>query len=378
MAQFADGLLVYSPLYRTFSYGPDHPLRPTRLYLTHTLMEAYGLLDGPGVRRMEPREASREELLRVHSASYLDALEMANSGENFPNSLVWGLGFSDNPIFAGVRDWSYLVCGGSLMALREVVAGRSGVAFHTGGGFHHAHYAKAAGFCYANDIAVAISEQVDRGQKILYLDIDAHHGDGVQEAFYDSDRVMTVSMHESPDHLFPGTGYVHELGEREGSGFSVNVPLEPGSSDSTFIEAFEGVVPRVLSSFSPDCVVMQLGVDSMMRDPLAHLSLTTRSLIHVLERIRELYGGPIMATGGGGYEMDSVARAWTLAWGILTGQEIPDELPEVYLRERARYGATGVRQMTLRDLEPEHIPDQTEPLRHLEHTLRFLRGREII
>jgi acetoin utilization protein AcuC len=172
-----DALLVYSPRYRTFSYGPEHPLRTTRLYLTDILMEAYGLLNGPGVKRMEPREATREELLQVHSSSYLDALDMANSGENFPGSLTWGLGFGDNPVFAGVRDWSYLICGGSLMALREVAAGRAEVAFHTGGGFHHAHRAKAAGFCYLNDIAVAIAEQIrlDRDSRILYFDIYAHH-----------------------------------------------------------------------------------------------------------------------------------------------------------------------------------------------------------
>jgi len=378
MTTRVDGLLVYSPLYRTFSYGPEHPLRPTRLYLTNTLMEAYSLLDGPNVRQVEPKEASREQILRVHSASYLDALDMANSGENFPDSLTWGLGFGDNPIFAGVRDWSYLVCGGSLMALREVAAKRSEVAFHTGGGFHHAHHAKAAGFCYLNDIAVAISDQVEQGQRVLYLDIDAHHGDGVQEAFYDSDKVVTVSIHESPEHLFPGTGYVHELGEGEGTGFSVNVPLEPGSGDSIFIEAFESVFPPVISDFSPDCIVMQLGVDSMTRDPLAHLRLTTRSLIHVLGRVRELYGGPIMATGGGGYEMDTVARAWTLAWSILTDQDVPDELPEVYLKERAKYGASGIRQMTLRDPEPDPPLDDGEARSALEGTLRSLREYGVI
>jgi acetoin utilization protein AcuC len=378
MTASTDALLVYSPLYRTFSYGPEHPLRPTRLYLTDTLMKAYGLLEGPGVRQLEPLEATREDVLRVHSASYLDALDLANSGENFPGSLTWGLGFGDNPIFAGVRDWSYLLCGGSLMALREVAAGRSKVAFHTGGGFHHAHHAKAAGFCYINDIAVAISEQVAMGKRVLYLDIDAHHGDGVQEAFYDSDRVITVSIHESPEHLFPGTGYVHELGEGDGTGFSVNVPLEPGSDDSTFIEAFEGVVPLLISSFSPEFIVMQLGVDSMSRDPLAHLRLTTKSLVHALNRVRELHSGPIMATGGGGYEMDTVARAWTLAWSIFADREVPDELPEAYLKERARYGASGDRQMTIRDPEPEPMPDQSEPMRHLEHILKFLKEREII
>ncbi|UCF89375.1 MAG: acetoin utilization protein AcuC [bacterium] len=378
MAMNKGGLLVYSPLYRTFSYGPDHPLRPTRLYLTNALMEAFNLLEGPGLKRMEPEEASRSDLLRVHSSAYLDALEMANSGERFPGSFNWGLGLGDNPIFAGVRDWSYLVCGGTLAALREVAEGRSGVAFHTGGGFHHAHHARAAGFCYINDIAVAIAEQAQLGRRVLYLDVDAHHGDGVQEAFYDSDRVLTISIHESPDHLFPGTGHVHELGTGEGFGFSVNVPLEPGTADGTFIEAFEGVFPSLLSSFSPDQIVMQLGVDSMTRDPLAHLRLTTRFLVHVLQRVRELFGGPVMATGGGGYEMDTVARAWTLAWSVLTGQNVPDELPEAYLQERARYGASGIRQMNLRDPEPDKVPDQSEPMRHLEHTLRYLRERGIV
>ncbi len=377
MKGHADGLLVYSPLYRTFCYGADHPLRPTRLYLNHVLLEACGLLNRPGVRQLEPVPATVEELLRVHSAAYLEALEKADGGEFFHGAFTWGLGTADNPIFPGVLECSRLICGGSLLALREVAAGRADVAFHTGGGYHHAHRARAAGFCYLNDCAVAIAEQVAHGRRVLYLDIDAHHGDGVQEAFYDTDRVLTLSIHETPDHLFPGTGYVHELGEGKGVGYSVNVPLAPGASDSTFMEAFEGVFPAVLASFSPDLMVVQLGVDTMMRDPLAHLQLTTRSLEHVLKRVRELFQGRIVATGGGGYEVDNVARAWTLAWGILTGQDLPEELPEAYLKERARYGARGINLKTLRDPEPEAIPDQTEPMRHLEHTLRFLRERGI-
>ncbi|MGD8353253.1 MAG: acetoin utilization protein AcuC [Pseudomonadota bacterium] len=370
-------LLVYTPLYRTFSYGPDHPLRPTRLHLAYTLMEAEGLLDGPGVRRMEPEEATYEDLHRVHSKFYLETLERANSGEHFPNAYQWGL-TGDNPIFAGVKDWSYLVCGGTLLALREVVEGRARVSFHMGGGFHHAHHARAAGFCYLNDIAVAIAEQMELGRKVLYLDIDAHHGDGVQEAFYGTDRVITISIHESPENLFPGTGYVHETGEGKGIGYSINIPLEPGSADATFIKAFESVFPSVMSSFMPEIVVLQLGVDTMARDPLANLSLTTRSFLHVLERVRELHEGPLMATGGGGYEMDTVARAWTLAWAFFLDRDIPDELPEAYLKERKKYGATGVGQMTLRDPEPAEIPDQTEPMRHLEETLDYLKEREMI
>ncbi|MDF1536446.1 MAG: acetoin utilization protein AcuC [bacterium] len=373
-----DQLLVYSPLYRTFSYGPHHPLRPTRLYLTHYLMEACGFLDGPAVRQAEPVPATRDHLLRTHSAGYLEALEAANGGEHFPGALKWGLGLGDNPIFAGVWDWSLLVCGGSLMALSEVAEGNCSVAMHTGGGFHHAHHARAAGFCYLNDLAVAIADQVEKGRKTLYLDIDAHHGDGVQEAFYGSDQVLTVSIHETPDHLFPGTGYERELGEGKGYGYSVNVPLSPGSSDPTFIDAFEAVVPPLLRSFSPDLVVVQLGVDTMTGDPLAHLMLTTRSVEHALARLLEIHSGDIMVSGGGGYEMDTVARSWTLAWGILTGQEVPDELPESYLKERRKYGATGIGQLTIRDPKPDPPPDQVLAHRHLNQTLKSLREFGVI
>ena len=207
-------------------------------------MEVYGLLESPHIRQVEPLPATRSQLLKVHSPSYLDALEKANEGEHFPGALKWGLGFGDNPIFSGVYDWNLLVCGGSMLALAEVAEGKCNSAMHTGGGFHHAHYAKAAGFCYLNDLAVAIAQQVEEGKRVLYLDIDAHHGDGVQEAFYDTDRVLTVSIHENPDHLFPGTGYEHELGEGDGTGYSVNVPLAPGASDPTFMEAFDEVQNR--------------------------------------------------------------------------------------------------------------------------------------
>jgi acetoin utilization protein AcuC len=373
-----DRLLVYSPLYRTFSYGADHPLRPTRLYLTHFLMGAYDLLGGSGIRVLQPKGAEEEELLRVHSIEYIEALKKANVGEHFPSAFNWGLGFGDNPIFPGVWDWSRLITGGTLLAMEEVAEGRSVVAFHTGGGFHHAHRSRAAGFCYLNDLAVAMARQIEQGHRILYLDIDAHHGDGVQETFYRSDRVLTISIHESPVYLFPGTGYVDELGEGEGQGYSVNVPLTRGSSDTIFIEAFDEVVPSLFKSFEPDLLVLQLGVDTMTSDPLAHQKYTTKSLSHTLTRVRELHRRGIMATGGGGYDMDTVARCWSLAWGILTDREMPDDLPDSYLKERSRYGATGAGQLTLRDPESEPSQDQTLAQKHLEETLKFLRGEGVI
>ena len=186
-------LLIYSPKYRSYNYGPNHPLRPARLYLTNRLMEFCGLLDGPDILVAEPEPADELDILRVHSTEYVDALKRADEGEFFEGALRFGLGFSDNPIFEGLYELSLLVCGGTIKATREVVQKRTSVTFHTGGGFHHAHFSRAAGFCYLNDAAAAIAEQVELGKKVLYLDLDAHHGDGVQEAFYGSDRALTVS-----------------------------------------------------------------------------------------------------------------------------------------------------------------------------------------
>lgn len=371
-------LIVYSPRYRTFSYGPFHPLRPTRLHLTHLLMEKYGLLVGPGVTVAEPQPADLEDLLRVHSREYLAALERANGGENFPGAFNYGIGFGDNPVFEGLYDWSILACGGTLKAVRAVSGGDAKTAMHTGGGFHHAHRARASGFCYLNDAAVAIAEQVEKRRRVLYLDVDAHHGDGVQGVFYTTDRVLTLSIHETGEHLFPGTGYVEETGEGAGEGFSVNVPLHPGSGDTVFRQAFEETFPSLVRSFDPDLLVIQLGVDAMTRDPLAHLVYTTSSIELLLTRTMELFHGPIAVLGGGGYDMDSVARSWTLAWSILAGREIPDKLPDEYIEERARYGATGEGRYRLRDPAADQEPDQTDQLRRLEMVLKQLREMGVL
>lgn len=370
--------LIYSPKYRSYDYGPNHPLRPARLYLTNRLMEFCGLLDGPDILVAEPEPADELDILRVHSTEYVDALKRADEGEFFEGALRFGLGFSDNPIFEGLYELSLLVCGGTIKATREVVQKRTSVAFHTGGGFHHAHFSRAAGFCYLNDAAAAIAEQVESGKKVFYLDLDAHHGDGVQEAFYGSDRVLTVSFHESPEHLFPGTGYVEEIGEGEGEGYCVNIPLYPGTADELHHEAFEAVVPPLIDSFDPDLVMLQLGVDCISGDPLAHLALTTASLEYSLRRLMELYSGGLVALGGGGYDMDTVARAWTLAWSVFLGRVIPDTLPEEYTALRRDYGASGDGKTTFRDPVPDPTPDQNMQGRFLNDQLVFLRGKKII
>jgi acetoin utilization protein AcuC len=246
----------------------------------------------------------------------------------------YGLGTADNPIFPGVYEWSALVAGASLQAMELVATGRADVAFNIAGGLHHAHRAKASGFCYVDDPGVVIAHLADRGLRAAYVDIDVHHGDGVQWAFYDTDRVLTISLHESGLSLFPGTGFAEETGKGKGQGFSVNVPFAPDTDDEIFTWAFDQVVPPLLAAFAPDILVTQLGADTHRTDPLANLSLTTRGFAHAVRAFRAT-GRPWIALGGGGYDVANVPRAWTLAWAIMNGVEPPPGVPEAY-REACR------------------------------------------
>ncbi len=324
---------IYSADYARFDYGPSHPLRNVRLRLTHDLIRAHGLLALPHTRVLETRPATLDEMLTFHDREYLEVLRRVDGGDvhgNVRGNLyAYGLGTGDNPIFPGVYQWSALVTGASWQAMELVASGQADVAFNIAGGLHHAQRAKASGFCYVDDPAVIIAHLADRGLRVAYVDIDVHHGDGVQFGFYETDRVLTVSLHESGFSLFPGTGFVEEAGEGKGQGFSVNVPFAPGTDDEIFISAFDTVVPPLLRAFAPDILVTQLGTDTHRTDPLANLSLTTRGFAHAVRAFRAL-GRPWIALGGGGYDVANVPRAWTLAWAIMNDVEPPAGVPEAY------------------------------------------------
>jgi acetoin utilization protein AcuC len=341
---------IYSADYARFDYGPHHPLRNVRLRLTHDLIRAHGLLDLPTTQVVESRTASPDEMLAFHDPAYLDTLRRADGGEAGGDLFRYGLGTADNPIFPGVYEWSALVAGASLQAMELVAAGRADVAFNIAGGLHHAHRAKASGFCYVDDPGVIIAHLVERGLRVAYVDIDVHHGDGVQWAFYDTDRALTLSLHESGLSLFPGTGFVEEAGKGKGQGFSVNVPLAPDTDDEIFTWAFDQVVPPILAAYAPDILVTQLGADMHRTDPLANLSLTTRGFAHAVRAFRAT-GRPWIALGGGGYDVANVPRAWTLAWSIMNGLEPPSGVPEAY-REACR--ALGLRADRLLD-DPQPV-----------------------
>ena len=321
---------VYNDALSSHILRSDHPLKSVRLRHTYELLEAYEAFGGPDSLLVEPRLATEEEIRAIHDSEYVEAVKRFSRGEPGydPGRFNFSTG-GDNPIFENMFEAAALSTGASMVAAEMVEQKRADVAFNISGGLHHAAAKNAAGFCVFNDPAVAIRHLMDAGLKVAYVDIDAHHGDGVQNLFYHTDRVLTISIHESGRWLFPGTGAVDEAGTAEGRGYSVNLPLGPYTEDETYLWAFRQVVPPLLEAFKPDVLVSQLGIDSYHSDPLTHLMLSSQGFCEAVREFAGL-GLPWLATGGGGYDLGAVARCWTLAYGIMVGKEWPDEIPIQY------------------------------------------------
>jgi acetoin utilization protein AcuC len=315
---------VYSPQYAEYDYGSDHPLEPGRARETAELCRRYGLLDRPWMDVVEPQPATLEDMAMFHDLEYLAALKEANDGLFRERMIEFGLGTVDCPVFTGVYDYSALVAGGTLLAANLASKDGYGLAFNLAGGFHHAQRRNAEGFCYVNDVVIAIRHLLSEGHRIVYLDLDAHHGDGVQSAFYSDNRVLTISLHESGKTLFPWSGFETEIGSGVGKGYNINLPLPPQTDDELFLLAFNEVVPPALSAFDPDIVVALIGADGLLADPLSHLSLTNNSYAEAVKMI-EAMSPRCVALGGGGYQMNSVTRAWCLAWAVMNGIEPQNE-----------------------------------------------------
>lgn len=356
----------YTQRYSSFDYGASHPLKIERLQLTYDLCKAYGLFDLPEARLVETEPATETDILRFHTPQYVQVLKRAEQ-ELSDGDFAHGLGPGDNPVFPGLWQWSLLHTGASLQCAKLVSSGGARIAFNIAGGLHHAGANRASGFCYVNDVVLAIYHLLDRGKRVLYVDIDAHHGDGVQWAFYGDPRVLTVSFHQDGRTLFPGTGAASEKGRGEGLGYCVNVPLYPGTDDEVFWKGFQAVVPRLFEAFRPDVVVSQLGVDTLESDPLAHMELTTNGFSKVVEYLTD-QAPAWVALGGGGYDIGNVARCWTLAWALMNRVDLPDELPEPVRPILVRLGACHGR---LRDASHRsHWHDRCQE--YLDHVLRYL------
>lgn len=361
---------VYTDAYLDYDYGPTHPLQIIRLKLTYDLIKAYELLDLPSVRLIPTIKAEEKDLADVHSEEYLDILKQANGGRLAGGAYCFGLGPGDNPIFPGLYNFSLLLAGATLQAVDFVADEKGEVAFNIAGGLHHAMRSRASGFCYINDPVVGIKRLLSRGKRVAYIDIDAHHGDGVQKAFYETNRVLTISLHESGATLFPGTGFEYEIGKGEGEGYSVNLPFPHHTDDDVYVWAFEEVVPELIHAFRPDIVVTQLGVDTFYDDPLTNLHLSILGYERVLKRIKDL-APRWVALGGGGYNISNVARAWTLAWAVMNGVELKEDLPESFSKEAEKM---GVKERALRGSVRTPLRSQNEENRvEMERVVHYVK-----
>jgi acetoin utilization protein AcuC len=323
-------LVLWDDALLGYDFG-DHPLDPVRVELTIALARLLGVLDRPGVTVSRPEPATDAMLRLVHTSEYIDAVKAARPGA--PARQQHGLDTPDNPVFPRMHEAGALVAGATVAAAEAVWQGRHQRAVNIAGGLHHAMPDRASGFCVYNDPAIAIARLLELGaERIAYVDIDVHHGDGVQAVFYDDPRVLTVSLHETPMTLFPGTGFPTETGGRGAEGCAVNVALPPGTDDAGWLRAFHSVVPPLLRAYRPQLLFSQCGADAYWMDPLANLRLTVdgqrASYLALRSLAEQLCDGRWVATGGGGYALvEAVPRAWTQLLAIVTGEELDPATP---------------------------------------------------
>ena len=340
-------LVVWDDVFGEYDFGPSHPLRPLRLELTMSLARQLGVLDGVDVRA--PQSAGDDLLELVHDPLYVSGVK-----RELPSSR-WGLGSSDNPVFPRMHEVSSLVTGASVDAARAVWEGTHEHAVNISGGLHHAMRDRASGFCVYDDPAVAIAWLLSAGAtRVAYVDVDVHHGDGVQAAFYDDPRVLTISLHETGRTLFPGTGFPEEVGP---ASTSINVALPPGTNDALWLRAFHAVVPPAIRAFQPQVLVTQHGCDTHALDPLAHLMMSIdgqRAAYRSLHQLaHEVCGGKWVALGGGGYEpVQVVPRAWTHLLAEAAGTTVDGATPNDWRAEAGERGG---------ELAPTSLTDGASP-----------------
>ena len=340
MSDDGQPLVVCGDVSLKYDFGPEHPLTPRRFGPSIDLLRAQG-----AVTFREPRVATDDELSRLHDREYIATVRSFAADPR--RSAEDGIGPGDCPPFADMHEFSARVAGGSIDAIDRILGGEVLHAFHPGGGLHHAMPRRASGFCIYNDVALAVARARDAGHRVLYVDLDVHHGDGTQHMFWDDPQVLTFSIHETPLTLFPGTGFADEEGGDNARGTAVNVPVQPYTGDASWIAAVKRVLPRLAEAFRPTFLVTQHGCDSHVYDPLAHLRLTTRAYREatmLLDRIaHDFADGRWLATGGGGYDVYRVVpRSWSLVWLAQAHREPPDSTDadwrERWADEAERFG----------------------------------------
>tara|TARA_B100000686_G_scaffold56178_1_gene60512 strand:+ start:6833 stop:7873 length:1041 start_codon:yes stop_codon:yes gene_type:complete len=294
--------------------------------MTYDLLKQYNAFNQNNANVIPPRKATRNELIKFHTKDYIDAIENMSNNPNTISAALYNLGTADNPCYPQMFEVALLSTGGSALAADLLISSEYDSVFNISGGLHHAMRSNASGFCVFNDPVIAIEKFLEQKMKIAYIDIDCHHGDGVQEAFYDRDDVLTISIHESGAFLFPGTGNTNEIGTGKGRGYSINVPLYPYTYDELYKDTFKKIVPPLIEFFQPDVLVTQMGIDSHFQDPITHLSLTVQGFTEIL-KIFKSFNLKWLSLGGGGYNLKAVARAWASGWGVISNQTLQNDIP---------------------------------------------------
>lgn len=352
---------VFSEQFECFQGHDSYPWLFNRSRAALELCRANNFLDREDVSIVSPKPAARNDLERYHRRTYLDLLQRANTGEFEEYMLKSGIGTLECPVYKGCFDYHSLAVGATMTAAEMLNSEAMDVVFSPTGGFHHAGPDFASGFCYLNDINVALAFLVEKGCRVFYVDIDVHHGDMVQEAWCEDDRVFTMSFHESGKTLFPWSGFETEIGKGKGKGFCVNAPLPADTDDESYIWTFNALFPPLFKAFNPDLILAVIGTDTLHTDPNSHLLLTTEGYCRAVELIARS-GKKVAAIGGGGYDLDSMSRAWALAWAILNGFSIEDENEFLYggqfrgdrvssLHDRPLFIPTETREKTRRECE---------------------------
>lgn len=316
---------IFSKGFSKFKPPKGYPWSVHRTDVTYQLCKKLNLLDHDWISVHRPKSAKESDLYSFHDRNYLGLLKKANKGSFEEEWLKYGLGTTECPVYEGVYDYHLLAAGATLLGMRLISEGKYDIVFNPSGGFHHAGRDFASGFSYLNDIVLATNKLVDLNKRVLIVDIDAHHGDQVQEAFYDSSKVMTISFHESGKTLFPfKTGFENEIGRGPGKGYNINVPMPEGTGDEEFIWAFKKVFPSLARSFEPDVIIGALGTDGLYSDPFSHLQLSNVSYSEVVQEIVD-HAKKLIALGCGGYRLENSARTWSLEWAIMNGLGCSEE-----------------------------------------------------
>jgi len=334
-----------------------------RVRLTYDLIRSEGILDDPTTELVKARAASTDEIRLFHEDSYIALVEQySKKGSGL-------LDAGDTPAFKGCYEATSLVAGASLVGADAIMSGRLSHAFNPSGGLHHAHPERASGFCIFNDPAIVIAHLKSEYhvRRLLYLDIDAHHGDGVMYGYYDDPAVLDIDFHESGNYLFPGTGFPDETGKGEARGLKLNIPLPPSTGDQAYLEAFREIVPSTVRRFNPEIILLQCGADGHVDDKLAHLRLTTNAYSEVVQEMHrlahELCNGRLLLFGGGGYTLANVPRVWTVAFASLAGKTLDDEIPSAWADEFTRLADEAT---------PKNLHDK--PTTDNEHTSHQVKG----